>query len=82
MSREMIDHIIEIKEMMAEMKANVQNTNGKLDEHIELCAMRDAKVDKLSKQVSEAQGAIRIMKWGLPLISAAILGIIRFFKGS
>jgi hypothetical protein len=77
-----IDRIIELKEMMAELKANTEATNQKIDQHIDWCAKRDVKVDELQEQVSEAQGAIKIMKFAGPLVVAATVAITKLLNGS
>ena len=79
---ELIDHVIELKEMVSEIKAKAETTNEKIDSHIEWCAKRDAKVDVLEKEVNEAKGAIKAIKWMVPAVSAVVVGTIKMLTSS
>lgn len=81
---DVLDHIIEIKSMLSELKAKTEATNDKIDDHITWCTLRDEKVSNMADELKEAQGqireakaTIRTVKWVIPVAGAAIAATLR-----
>ena len=72
-----LEHLIEMKATLAEIKERSHATNEKIDGHIEWCASRDAKVDHLETSIAEMQGSIKTVKWAIPVVSAAVAGLMK-----
>lgn len=75
MSKAVIEHLMDIKERCARMEQ-------KLDDHVSMCAERDAKVNGLERDVIKAKASVKTLRWVawaiavvLPVSAAAVYRI-------
>ena len=77
MSREIIDHLMEIKERMVKVETMLKG-------HVELSAKRDATVDQHDRDITKAKASIKTLRWvfGILLITvpATVAALARIWK--
>jgi predicted RNase H-like nuclease (RuvC/YqgF family) len=68
MSKELVDHIIEMKEVLHETKAKTEQIHGQMEAHIDLCERREGRIDKLAEEMANAKGSVKALKWALGIL--------------
>jgi hypothetical protein len=76
---ELMEKLSDIREAVARLEERTMSTNDKIDNHIDWCTKRDIKIDLIEEEVREARGAIKTVKWLVPLLGACLIWIAKAF---
>lgn len=77
---DVLPHIMEIKERLASIEANVIEQKDDLKEHAARDVQRSQRIEKIEAEMNHMKGSIAVLKWMAPTAPAVILAILKWLQ--